>query len=129
MLFECFTGHTPFVRDQEIVVMWAHLRDEPPAVTTERPDLPAALDAVIARAMAKAPAERYESCTAMVQAVGDAVALAPAADDARAEPSPLAPREAADDAPTRGAQHPACIREALEDAQLWPNLRSPRRRT
>jgi serine/threonine protein kinase len=127
VLFECFTGHTPFVRDQEIVVMWAHLRDDPPAVTAERPDLPAALDTVIARAMAKAPDERYESCTAMVAAVSAAVALAP--EQAPAEPPPVAPRETADDSPTRGAQHPACIREALEDAQLWPSLRTSRRRT
>ncbi len=129
VLFECFTGHTPFVRDQEIVVMWAHLRDDPPPVTTERPDLPAALDAVIARAMAKAPDERYESCTAMVEAVGAAVALAPGAEEAPAEPPPVTPRETADDAPTRGAPHPACIREALEDAELWPILRPPRWRT
>jgi Protein kinase domain len=68
VLFECLTGHPPFPRDQEIVVMWAHLQDEPPAVTIDRPDLPRALDAVIARAMAKASSERYPSCTALVEA-------------------------------------------------------------
>ena len=35
--------------------MWAHLQDEPPTVTALRPDLPAAIDAVIARALAKDP--------------------------------------------------------------------------
>jgi serine/threonine-protein kinase len=79
VLFECLTGHPPFPRDQEIVVMWAHLQDEPPAVTADRPDLPAALDAVIARAMAKAPGERYASCTAMVDAAREALAPSPRA--------------------------------------------------
>jgi hypothetical protein len=83
VLFECLTGHPPFPRDEEISVMWAHLQDEPPTVTAERPDLPAAIDAVIARALAKDPAKRYETCTAMVAAaraalLPDAV-VAPAA--------------------------------------------------
>jgi serine/threonine-protein kinase len=91
VLFECLTGHPPFVRDQEIVVMWAHLQDEPPAVTADRPDLPQALDAVVARAMAKAPAERFPSCTAMVDAAR--AALDPSTADATATPAP--PRPAA----------------------------------
>ena len=48
--------------------MWAHLQDEPPAVTALRPDLPAAIDAVVARALAKDPRQRYETCTALVDA-------------------------------------------------------------
>jgi serine/threonine-protein kinase len=67
VLFECLTGHPPFPRDQEVVVMWAHLQDEPPAVTADRPDLPGAVDAVLTRALAKAPADRFPSCRAMVQ--------------------------------------------------------------
>jgi hypothetical protein len=89
VLFECLTGHPPFVRDQEIVVMWAHLQDEPPAVTADRPDLPQALDAVIARAMAKAPAERFPSCTAMVDAAR--ATLEPAAAAGTATPAPVRP--------------------------------------
>ena len=68
MLFECLTGHLPFPRDEEISVMWAHLQDEPPTVTATRPELPRAIDAVIARALAKDPEKRYETCTAMVAA-------------------------------------------------------------
>jgi serine/threonine-protein kinase len=68
VLFECLTGRLPFARDDEIGVMWAHLQDEPPAVTALRPDLPAAIDAVVARALAKDPRQRYETCTALVDA-------------------------------------------------------------
>ncbi len=90
VLFECLTGHPPFPRDQEIVVMWAHLQDEPPKVTADRPDLPAALDAVIARAMAKAPAERFASCTAMVDAAREALSpsVAPGVNATRAHARP-----------------------------------------
>jgi len=83
VLFECLTGHPPFPRDQEIVVMWAHLQDDPPTVTAERSELPAAIDGVIARAMAKAPHERFPTCAAMV-------AAARAALEAHAIPRPAA---------------------------------------
>jgi hypothetical protein len=84
VLFECLTGHPPFPRDEEISVMWAHLQDEPPTVTSERPQLPPAVDAVIAQALSKAPTARYATCSAMVSAaraalLPDAPVVAPAA--------------------------------------------------
>ena len=95
VLYECLTGHPPFPRDEEIVVMWAHLQDEPPAVTAARPDLPPAIDAVIAQAMAKSPKERFTTCTAMVAAARDALmpgTIAPA-DVTRAHASPVPPAD------------------------------------
>ena len=73
VLFECLTGNLPFPRDQEVQVMWAHLQDHPPAVTPQRPELPGAIDAVIARALAKSPHERFPSCSAMAAAAQDAI--------------------------------------------------------
>jgi hypothetical protein len=94
VLFECLTGHPPFPHDEEISVMWAHLQDAPPTVTADHPELPAAIDAVIAQAMAKAPKERYATCTAMVAAARAALlsgsVVAPAA-VTRAHASPSAP--------------------------------------
>ena len=68
MLFECLTGEVPFRRDSELAVLWAHVHDPPPRVGEHRPDLPAALDDVIGRALAKAPGDRYPSCGALVAA-------------------------------------------------------------
>ena len=48
--------------------MFAHITEPPPAVTKVRPELPEALDAVIARAMAKAPDERFATCREMIEA-------------------------------------------------------------
>ena len=65
VLFECLVGHPPFRRhrrESELAVLFAHLDAEAPAASEERPDLPAALDAVIARALAKEPQQRYPSC-------------------------------------------------------------------
>ena len=77
VLYECLVGQPPFRRDSELAVVFAHLETEPPAPSAERPELPAALDAVIARALAKEPEQRYPSCRELARA-----ALAVAVDEA-----------------------------------------------
>ena len=53
VLYECLVGQPPFRRDSDLAVVFAHLETESPAPSAGRPELPAALDAVIARALAK----------------------------------------------------------------------------
>ena len=60
--FELLAGEPPFRRDEEIAVIYAHLSEPPPSLTSRRPDLPPAVDGVLARAMAKGPDDRYASC-------------------------------------------------------------------
>jgi serine/threonine protein kinase/WD40 repeat protein len=69
VLYECLTGEVPFPRELEMAVLWAHIQEEPPKLTARRPDLPSALDGVIARAMAKSPGDRYSRCGELVAAV------------------------------------------------------------
>ena len=97
VLFESLTGVVPFRRDSELAVLWAHVNDPPPRIREHRPDLPAALDDVIGRALAKAPGDRHPSCGALVAAAQAALAgTAPAgvrhrigrAVGARARPRP-----------------------------------------
>ena len=66
VLFECLTGVVPYPKDSEAAVLYAHMSDPPPKVTDVRPELPAALDTVLARAMAKDPAERPNDATAVI---------------------------------------------------------------
>jgi len=68
MLHECLVGQPPFGRDSDLAVVFAHLETEPPAPSAQRPELPAALDAVIARALAKEPEQRYPSCRELARA-------------------------------------------------------------
>jgi serine/threonine protein kinase len=73
-LFRLLTGKTPFsAANGMAAVMLAHLQQPPPRVTALVPSLPAALDAVIATAMAKDPAARFPSATALAQAASAAL--------------------------------------------------------
>ena len=76
VFYECLIGQPPFRRDSDIAVVFAHLEAEPPPASAQRPELPAALDAVIARALAKDPEQRYPSCRELARA-----ALAVAVDE------------------------------------------------
>jgi serine/threonine-protein kinase len=74
LIYECLTGKPPFARGGEMAVIHAHLTEEPPKPSTSRPDLPAAIDAVVGTAMAKRQAERYPTAGAAAHALR-AVAL------------------------------------------------------
>jgi serine/threonine protein kinase/DNA-binding beta-propeller fold protein YncE len=73
--FTMLTGHPPFVRDESVAVMWAQISAPPPALTSRRPDLPAAVDEVIAKALEKAPADRYGTCPEFAAALRRACGL------------------------------------------------------
>ena len=59
VLFEAVAGRAPFGRDTEIATLYAHLEQEPPALSSVAPDPNAELDAVVAKALTKDPAGRY----------------------------------------------------------------------
>ena len=72
--FELLAGSPPFRRDENMAVMWAQLNAAPPQLTSLRPDLPPAVDRVLARGLAKSPAERFPSCVAFSAALHQACA-------------------------------------------------------
>jgi hypothetical protein len=81
MLFHMLTGGVPFPADTDEARLWAHLSEPPPAPSRAGGGIPAAFDAVIARAMSKDPADRYatagELSRATLAAVGEPAAPPP----------------------------------------------------
>ncbi|WP_182904542.1 serine/threonine-protein kinase [Microbispora sp. H13382] len=73
VVYEALAGQPPFQRDTELALLYAHVSHDPPPLTPYRPDLPHAANAVITRALAKAPAERFPTCQAFVSALRDAI--------------------------------------------------------
>jgi serine/threonine-protein kinase len=68
VLFELLTGQPPFQAEDDFDLISMHLNDEPPSVTTFAPSA-GVLDPVIARALAKAPADRYDDAAQMADAL------------------------------------------------------------
>ncbi|HEY0971963.1 MAG TPA: serine/threonine-protein kinase [Gemmatimonadales bacterium] len=69
LAFELLTGHPPFAGPTPRAVLLAHLGEPAPCLLRLRPDLPLDLVTVIARALAKDPAERQADGTALVAAL------------------------------------------------------------
>ena len=97
---QLLTGTVPFQRDSLPAVIYAHLSAPPPSLVSLRPDLPAAVDQVVAKAMAKTAEKRYDSCGDFADALRDALGLIPyhRRSSAAAPPHSLPP-DAPDPAP------------------------------
>ena len=72
VLYELLTGSPPFRRESEAQTLWAHMQEEPLPLA-EYPQL----DPVLARALAKEPEDRYETCNAFVEEARTALGLGP----------------------------------------------------
>jgi Protein kinase domain len=68
VFYELLTGSRPFNQEEDMALGWAHVYEPPPRVTDGRVDLPPLFDSVIARALAKAPNNRYRTCSELVSA-------------------------------------------------------------
>jgi eukaryotic-like serine/threonine-protein kinase len=90
--FELLTGERPFQAEHFAAQARAHVEDEPPLATERDASLPRGVDSVLDRGMAKAPADRWDSAAAMVEALDRAMgASRPATEPTRAVAAPPPP--------------------------------------
>jgi serine/threonine-protein kinase len=87
--FELLCGAPPFGPDQGSTLMYAHIYADPPAASARRAAVPAAVDSVLATALAKDPADRYPSCGRFAEELRAALGLRPGEP---ADPPPPASR-------------------------------------
>ncbi|HEY8811298.1 MAG TPA: serine/threonine-protein kinase, partial [Candidatus Dormibacteraeota bacterium] len=69
MAYEFLAGAIPFEGEGMLELLYAHVHREPPAASTRNPDLSAAVDAVLARGLAKDPTARWPTGSEMVAAL------------------------------------------------------------
>ena len=74
VLYEMLTGERPFPRPSAAAVLYAHVFNEPPAPHSRRPEIPAAFDAVVSRALAKHPDARHPTTIDLARDAGAALA-------------------------------------------------------
>lgn len=73
MLYELIAGHPPFVDSDAVVVMARHIRDKPELLSRAAPlrKIPPSLDAVVSRALAKSPDERFQTAEEFERALDE----------------------------------------------------------
>lgn len=72
IVHEMLTGRLPFTGESATVIMMKQVQDAPPSVLASREGLPAAVDSVIKRALAKQPVDRFQSAGELSAALADA---------------------------------------------------------
>jgi eukaryotic-like serine/threonine-protein kinase len=65
MLYELLTGAPPFAGDTAVAVAYQHVREDPVPPSRVESDVTAPLDAIVLKAMAKNPANRYQTAADM----------------------------------------------------------------
>jgi hypothetical protein len=74
VLFEAVVGRRPFPGDNEFELMRGHLEQPPPSPRQLRGDVPAELDQVILQTLAKRPEDRFQSASALANALAHTTA-------------------------------------------------------
>jgi eukaryotic-like serine/threonine-protein kinase len=85
VLYELLTGAVPFSGDTPVEIAMKHLSSVPPAPSALRGEVPRDLDLIVMRALAKDPAERYQSADEMEEdlaRVARGAAVSPATEEA-----------------------------------------------
>ena len=91
LLYELATGKLPFEADTQVGYIMKHVSEPPPPPETINPDLPAWLTAVILRALAKEPDNRYQTMSELLADLTPAPSpLTPPSSSHTTRPSPLA---------------------------------------
>ncbi len=75
--FELLSGSPPFRRDEPMAEIYAHMKEPPPTLSSRRPGTAGAVDDVLAKALAKTPAERYATCGQFADALREALGFQP----------------------------------------------------
>jgi serine/threonine protein kinase len=114
VLFYILTGRVPFDREGDEAKLWAHLHDPPPAPSELAPGVPRDFDAVVGRAMAKSPDDRYPSAGSLGRA-----ALAATGQDVD-DADRTVPMETGLSDVTTAERTLAPARRALRRRRAWP---------
>jgi eukaryotic-like serine/threonine-protein kinase len=126
VMYELLTGSVPFTGESPVEIAMKHLSATPPPPSERRPGIPEELDLVVMRALAKDPADRYQSAEEMdadLERIQRGLGVSPrtveAATAVIAAPSAM---------PTMVSRAPTQVRPAEEPPVYYDYEEPPRRR-
>jgi serine/threonine protein kinase/beta-lactam-binding protein with PASTA domain len=67
VLYEMLTGKVPFTGDSAVEIAMKHVNDLPAPPSSLRPEIPSELDQIVLRALAKDPADRYQTAEEFIE--------------------------------------------------------------
>jgi beta-lactam-binding protein with PASTA domain len=129
VLYELLTGRLPFTGETPLEIAMKHLSEVPKAPSELRPEISADLDMIVLRALAKDPADRYDSAEEMERelalvAAGGGVT----AETAEAATAVLAGAGLAESASTMISRRPVVAPKTEDDYRRYYEYEEPRRR-
>src|SRR5688572_8143976 len=84
VLYQMLAGYLPFAAESQVEILRKLHLEEPPSLASVRPEVPAVVEAIVTRALAKKPSDRYGSCMEVAAALR-AVASGTVSSDSRME--------------------------------------------
>ena len=115
VLFEALMGRAPFLGDSPEALMTQHLQQAPPSFAALRPELelPAALEQLVRRCLAKEPAQRFASMEAVCEALASLELPAPSSSSPELDGSSAASTPAPRPKPKLAERHPVLAQLAF----------------
>lgn len=130
ILYEMLAGRVPFTGESATVIMMKQVQDTPPSILAARPDLPEAVGEVVERALAKQPADRFQTagdlCEAITAIAADAPAVAalPVTPDTVAN-EPVKTEDDADEVTVVRPREPLLVPRSRQEIPLSTPVREP----
>ena len=118
VMYELLTGHTPFDADTPLAILMKHLNDPLPLPRALDPSLPAALEGIVLKALAKDPADRYQTAQEMAGALRTALQSG-----LPAGPRPLVPAPGVTPAVYSGEARDSITDRRFSEGATDPDLR------
>jgi serine/threonine-protein kinase len=85
LLYELLTGRPPFTGDSPVAIAYQHVREDPMQPSVVDPEVPQWADAIVLKAMAKPPADRYQNAAEMRMDIQRAMSGMPVAAPTRVD--------------------------------------------
>ena len=132
ILYEMLAGRVPFTGESSTVIMMKQVQDTPPSVLAARPDLPKPIGELVERALAKKPADRFQTAGALFGALSAIAADAPAVTTLPATPDTVANEavkveDEADEVTVVRPREPLIVPRSRQEIPLSTPVREPAR--
>jgi eukaryotic-like serine/threonine-protein kinase len=130
ILYEMLAGRVPFTGESPTVIMMKQVQDTPPSVLAARPDLPEAIGELVERALAKKPADRFQTAGDLFESLSaiakdaPAVTLLPATPDTVANEA-VKVEDEADEVTVVRPREPLVVPRSRQEIPLSAPVREP----